>query len=91
MPERPARKQGAAANRSRRRRLCTAPPSARMRMTPRPMKERATSTKPAPAPEPVGIVISRGRDIEPPPFFSAYMYAPVPDDVLAAAPVLAGA
>jgi hypothetical protein len=55
------------------------------------MKERVTSPKPAPATEPVGIVISRGRDIEPPPFFSAYMYAPVPDEALTATPVLAGA
>ena len=41
--------------------------------------------------EPVGIVISRGRDVEPAPVFSAYMYAPVPDDALVALPVLAGA
>ena len=55
------------------------------------MKERVSSPKPSPASEPVGIVISRGRDVEPSPFFSAYMYAPVPDDALAVTPVLAGA
>lgn len=55
------------------------------------MKERVPSTSQAPAPEPVGIVISRGRDIDPPPFFSAYVYAPVPEDALVVAPALAGA
>mgnify|MGYP006140938607 CR=1 FL=1 len=55
------------------------------------MKERPTNSRPAPATEPVGIVISRGRDVEPAPVFSAYMYAPVPDDALVAMPVLAGA
>ena len=28
----------------------------------------------------MGIVISRGRDLEMPPRFSAYVYAPVPDE-----------
>ena len=55
------------------------------------MKERPANTRPAPASEPVGIVISRGRDAEPAPLFSAYMYAPAPDDARVAMPVLAGA
>jgi hypothetical protein len=32
--------------------------------------------------EPVGIVISRGRDTEAPPRFSAYVWAPAPEDEL---------
>jgi hypothetical protein len=32
--------------------------------------------------EPVGIVISRGRDTEAPPRFSAYVWAPGPEDEL---------
>ena len=60
-------------------------------MTPRPMKARSITPKPAPASEPVGIVISRGRDVEPAPLFSAYMYAPAPDDAHMEEPVLVGA
>ncbi len=55
------------------------------------MKERITSRKPAQATEPVGIVISRGREVESSPVFAAYMYAPVPDDALVPMPALAGA
>ena len=43
------------------------------------MKPRTNPPKAAPSGEPMGIVISRGRDVEPPPVFSAYMYAPVPE------------
>ena len=32
--------------------------------------------------EPVGIVISRGRETSPAPRFSAYVWAPGPDDEL---------
>jgi hypothetical protein len=40
--------------------------------------------KPAPTQfeEPVGIVISRGREPETTPRFSAYVWAPFPDDEL---------
>lgn len=43
------------------------------------MKPRIPPQKVHAVGEPVGIVISRGRDVEPPPVFSAYMYAPAPD------------
>jgi hypothetical protein len=54
------------------------------------MKERTAPRKATPAGEPVGIVISRGRETESAPLFSAYMYAPDPDDVVAPVPELAG-
>lgn len=37
---------------------------------------------PAPFDEPVGIVISRGREPEPTPRFSAYVWGPFPGDEL---------
>jgi hypothetical protein len=37
---------------------------------------------PLPYDEPVGIVISRGREPETTPRFSAYVWAPFPDDEL---------
>ena len=52
-------------------------------MTPTTMKSTQSSrrsTGPRDTAEPVGIVISRGREAEQPPRFSAYMYAPVPDE-----------
>lgn len=52
------------------------------------MKER-TAPRKATATEPVGIVISRGRGIETPPVFSAYMYAPVPEEAASTAAELA--
>jgi hypothetical protein len=53
-----------------------------MRMSEPKMKQKkpARRTAPVVATEPVGIVISRGREAESAPRFSAYMYAPVPDD-----------
>lgn len=56
---------------------------------PRPFRGRLLSgvlimkkTKQPQREEPVGIVISRGRDLESPPRFSAYVWAPGPDDEL---------
>ena len=37
---------------------------------------------PTPFDEPVGIVISRGREPETTPCFSAYVWAPYPGDVI---------
>lgn len=54
------------------------------------MKERTAPRKAPPAGEPVGIVISRGREPESFPVFSAYMYAPVPDELATPVPELAG-
>lgn len=49
------------------------------------MKARTNPPKATPTGEPMGIVISRGRDVEPAPVFSAYMYAPAPEADTAAA------
>jgi len=51
-------------------------------MTPTSMKQKSTKRHEAlESTEPVGIVISRGRETELPPRFSAYMYAPAPDEL----------
>ena len=47
-------------------------------MWPYHMKKRLTTTHD----EPVGIVISRGREPETTPRFSAYVWAPYPEDEL---------
>jgi hypothetical protein len=44
------------------------------------MKESKQGRRTAPATEPVGIVISRGSEAETAPRFSAYVYAPVPEE-----------
>jgi hypothetical protein len=41
--------------------------------------------------EPIGIVISRGRSAEPPPRFSAYLWADADEENLDAEPVEVGA
>ena len=90
MPERPVHQRDAAATRSRRRRLRPASRSATAHEYPAmkaPSKQRPVSQDT----EPVGIVISRGRESEPTPVFSAYMYAPDPDAHAPSARVLVGA
>ena len=60
----------------------SAPPSrsqARRRaLPPSIMKARTTAPRALPSSEPMGIVISRGREVESAPLFAAYVYAPAP-------------
>lgn len=53
-----------------------------MRMSIPKMKQKKPARRIAPvvATEPVGIVISRGREAESAPRFSAYVYAPAPEE-----------